>query len=65
MRCSGVSPAVSVSPLVNPMRTSLTSGEGDLRLPSSMTSHVVGNWSNASREGGVGLVLKGGSAVGD
>ncbi len=64
MRCSGVSPAVSVSPLVKPMRTSLTSGEGDLRVPSFMRSHVVGDRPNASRGGGVGLVLKRGSAVG-
>ena len=34
MRCSGVSPVASVSPLVDPMKISLTSGEGDVRAPS-------------------------------
>ena len=64
MHCSGVSPAASVSPLVNPMRISLTSGKGDLRVPSFMKSHVVGDWPNAARGGGVGLVRKRGSTVG-
>ena len=63
MRCSGVSPAASVSPLVNPMRSSLTSGEGDVRVSSFMRSFVVGDWPNAARGGGVGLVLKQGGAA--
>ena len=61
MRSSGVSPAASGSPLVNPTRISLTSGEGDVRVPFFMRSHVIGDWPNAAREGG--LVMKRGSAA--
>ena len=64
MRCAGVRPVTSVSPQVNPMRVSLTSGEGDLRVPSFMRSLVVEDWPNSARGGGVGLVLKRGSIVG-
>jgi hypothetical protein len=64
MRCSGVSPVASVSPQVKPMRISLTSGEGDVRLPSFMRSHVVEDWPNSVRREGVGLVLKRGRIVG-
>ena len=64
MCCSGMSPATSVSPLVNPTRISLTLGEGDVIVPSFMRSPVVGDWLKAARRGGVGLVLKRGSAVG-
>ena len=64
MRCSGVSPTASVSPLVYPMRISLTSGEGDVRVMSFMRTNVAGGWPNAAREGCVGLILKRGSAVG-
>jgi len=53
MRRSGVSPAASVSPLVKPMRISLISGEGDLRIPSFTRSHVVGDGPNTARGGGV------------
>ncbi len=63
MRCSGVSPAALLSPLVNPIRISLTSGEGDLRVPSLMRSLVVGDGPSAARGGGVGLVVKRGSTV--
>ena len=41
MRYSGVSPAASVSPPVKRMRIVLTSGEGDLRIPSFKRSPVV------------------------
>ena len=64
MRCSGVSPAASVSPLVNHMRISLTSGVDDVRVPSFTRSFVVGGWPKTARGGGVGLVLKRGSVVG-
>ena len=36
MRWPGESPSASVSPLVNPMRISMTSGEVDVRVPSFM-----------------------------
>ena len=49
---SGVSPAASVSPLVNPTRISLTSGEGDVRVPFFKGNPVVGEWPNAARGGG-------------
>ncbi len=65
MLCSGVSPLASVSPLVKPMRTSLTSGEGDLKIPSFKRSPVVDDWPESSRGSGVGLVLKRGSIVGE
>ena len=52
-----------VSPQVKPMRVSLTSGEGDLRVPSFIRSHVVEDWPDSARGGGVGLVLKRGSIV--
>ncbi len=64
MCCSGVSPAASVSPLVNPMRISLTSGEGYVSVSSFRRSLDVGDWPNAAFGGDVGLVLKRGSAVG-
>ena len=64
MCCSGVSPAVSVSPLVNPMRIFLTSGEGDVSAPSFRRSPDVGDWPNAALGGDVGLIPKQGSAVG-
>ena len=58
-----MSPAASVSPLVKPMRISLTSGEGDVRVPSFKKSHVVDHWPNSARGGGVGFVLKRGRIV--
>ena len=64
MRCSGVSPAASVSPIVNPMSISLTSAEGGFRVPSFKRSPVVEDWPNSAPGGGVGLVLKRGSIVG-
>ena len=59
-----MSPAASVSPLVNPMRISLTSGEGDARVPPFRRSHVVDEWPSSARGVGVGLVLKRGRIVG-
>ena len=53
-----------MSPQVKPMRVSLASGEGNLRVPSFMRSPVVEDWPNAARGGGVGRVLKRGSIVG-
>ena len=53
-----------MSPPVDPMRISLTSGEGGVRDPSNMRSHVVGDWLNAARGEGVGLFLNLGNAVG-
>ena len=64
MRCSGVSPAASVSPLVKPVRISFTLGEGDLRVLSFKWRPVVDDWPDSARGGGVGLVLKRGSIVG-
>ena len=64
MCCSGVSSAASVSPLVNPVRISLTSGEGDVSVPSFKRSPDVGDWPDATLGGDVGLVLKRGSAMG-
>ena len=64
MRCAGVSPAASVSPQVKPMRVSLTSGEGVLRIPSFMRSPIVEGWPTPARGGVVGLVLNRGSVVG-
>ena len=64
MRCAGVSPVASVSPRVEPMRISLTSGEGDLRVPSFRKCPVVEDWPLSARGGGVGLVLKRGFIVG-
>ncbi len=46
------------------MRISLTSGEGDLRVPSFKRSRVVEDWPSSARGGGVGLVLKRGRVVG-
>ena len=64
MRCAGVRPVALVSPQVKPMRVSLTSEEGDLRVQSFIRSLVVEAWPNFARGGGVGLVLKRGSIVG-
>jgi hypothetical protein len=60
MRCSGVSPELSVSPRVNPMRMSLTSGEADLRVPSFMKRFVVGDLPNAARGGRCGYIFEAG-----
>ena len=40
MRWLGDSPPAAVSPLVKPMTTSLTSGEGDVRVPSLSIKRV-------------------------
>ena len=64
MRCAGVSPVASVSPQVKPMRTSLISGEGDLKVSSFKRSLVVDDLPSSARGRGVGLVLKRGSIVG-
>ena len=64
MRCSGVSPVASVSPQVKPMTISLTSGEGDVRLPSFRRSPVVEDWPKSFWGEGVGLVLKRARIVG-
>ena len=63
MRCAGVSPVASLSPLVKPMRTSLTSGKGDVRVPSFMRSLVVEDWPSSVMGEGTGLVLKRGRIV--
>ena len=63
MRCSGVSPVASGSPQVKPMRISLTSGEGDVRVPSFRRSPVVEDWPSSGRGEGVDLVLKRGRIV--
>ena len=59
-----MSPAASVSPLVKPMRISLTLGEGDLRVPSFKRSHAVDDWPDSALGGGFCLVMKLGSIVG-
>ena len=64
MRCAGVSPVASLSPQVKPMRISLTSGEGDLRVPSFKMSLIVEVWPSSARGGGGDLVFKRGSIVG-
>ena len=64
MRCAGVSPVASVSQHVKPMRISLTSGEGDVRVPSFKRSLVIEDWPSYARGEEVGLVLKRGSIVG-
>ena len=63
MRWSGDSPSAAVSPFVKPMRTSLTSGGGEVRVPSLSRRPVVGAVDDPSRGGGVGRVPKRGSAV--
>ena len=62
MRWAGESPAAAESPLVKPMRTSRTSGEGDARDPFLRRRPVVGAAVDPSRGGGVGRVPKRGSA---
>ena len=54
-----------MSLLVKPMRTSLTPGEGDFKIPSFKRSPVIDDWPESSRGIGVGLVLKRGSIVGE
>ena len=54
MRWSGVIPVASVSPLVNTTRVSLTSGEGDVRVPSFRRFYIAENWPNAAQEGRCG-----------
>ena len=49
---------------VKPMRISLTSGEGDLRVPTFKRSLVVEDWPSSTQGGGVVLVLKRVSSVG-
>ncbi len=61
MRWPGESPLASVSPLMNPIRTSLTSGEGDVRAPPFKRKHVVGAWRDAACGRGLGRVPKRGS----
>ena len=63
MHFAGVRPVASVSPHVKPMRVSLTSGEGDMRVPSFIRSPVDDDLPNSARGGGVGLVLQRGSIV--
>ncbi len=62
MRRAGDSPSAAVSPLVKPMRTSLTTREGDVKVPSFRRRPVSGAAVDPSRGGGVGLVPKRGSA---
>ncbi len=61
MRWAGDSPSAAVSPLVKPMRTSLASWEGDVRVPFLIRRPVSGAAVDPSRGGGVGLVPKRGS----
>ena len=63
MRWLGDSPLVSVSPLVNHIRTSLTSGEGDVRVPTCMRSPFVDVWGDVAYGCGMGRVPKRGSAM--
>ena len=63
LRWAGESPGAPVSPLVNPMRVSLTSGEGGVRVPSFQSKPAVDPWLwDAWR--GCGRVLKRGRALG-
>ncbi len=55
MRCAGVRHMASVSPQVKPMRISLTSGEGDLRIPFFMRNLVVDDLLNSARGGRSGF----------
>ena len=63
MRWAGESPGASVSPLVNPMRVSLTSGEGGVRVPSFHRRPVGEAWLWSAWLS-VGRVRKRGSALG-
>ncbi len=53
-----------MSPLVNPMRTSITSRKGNARVPASMRSHVVGAKPKSTLGEGVGRVSELGSILG-
>jgi len=64
MRWPGESPSAAVSPQVKPTSISLTSGEGDARVPASKKSNVVGAKPNSPRGGGEGRVPKQGRAMG-
>ena len=60
----GESPPVSMSPLVNPIGTSLTSGEGDVRVPPCMRRPFVDAWRDVVCGCGLGRVPKRSSAEG-
>ena len=64
MRWPGESPSAAVSPLMDPIRTSLTSGEGDVRIPPRMRRPLVDAWIYAARGSCLGRVPKRGSADG-
>ncbi len=64
MRWPGESPSDDVSPLVNPIRTSLTSGEGDVRITPRMRMHLIDAWIDDARGCSLGRVPKRGSAEG-
>ena len=62
MRWPGESHLASVTPLVNPIRTSLTSGEGDVRVPPCMRRPFVDAWRDVACGYGLVRVPKRGSA---
>jgi len=62
MRWPDESPPASVFPLVNPIRTSLTSGEGDMKVPPCIRRPFVDAWRDAACGCGLGRVPKRGSA---
>ncbi len=64
MRWPGESPPASVSPLVNSIRTSLTSWEGDVIVPLCMRRPFVDAWRDAACGCGLCRVPKRGSAEG-
>ena len=64
MRWPGESPSAFVSPSVNPIRISLISGEGDVRVPPRMRRPFVDAWIDTSRDCSLGRVPKRGSAEG-
>jgi len=59
MRWPGKRPPVSVLPLANPIRTSLTSGEGGVRVPLYMRMPFVGARGDAACVCGLGRVQSG------
>jgi hypothetical protein len=64
MRWQDESPPASVSSMVNPIRTSLNSGEGDVRVPPCMRRSFVDAWGDAACGCGVARVSKRDNAVG-
>ena len=64
MRWLRENPPVSMSALANPIRTSLTSGEGVVRVPPCMRSPFVDVWGDVACGCGLGRVPNRGSAMG-